>query len=281
MTLPLARAARPVSRTRPPIRKAAAARRTLTITVNGTNDAPVSTAIANQSSSDGQTISLNVVEQLQRPRHRDVLAFTASGLPSGLSINSSTGIIIGTIDNNASVLVRFSVTITATDPHGLTTSRTLTWTVSNPAPTANPDSAATTENANTSGNVLTTTRSGQRYAVCCFSQRRHHQRRRCIGGHCSRWFERRDVCHQQRRLVHVQSGHGFNDLAAGETRTTSVTYTATDSQGRHVSSTLTVTVTGTNDAPTSTAISNQTNADGASVTLKWRAISATSIPRTR
>ncbi len=39
-----------------------------------------------------------------------------------------------------------------------------------------------------------------------------------------------------------------------KTRTTSVNYTVTDSQGGTSNATLTITVTGTNDAPTSTAI---------------------------
>ena len=48
----------------------------------------------------------------------------------------------------------------------------------------------------------------------------------------------------------------FQDLAAGETREVTFTYTATDSHG-DVSNTgsVTVTVTGTNDAPTVTDVS--------------------------
>ncbi len=196
------------------------------------------------------------------PDTGDVLAFTASG-PSGLSINSSTGIISGTIDNNASVSGPFSVTITATDPHGLTTSRTLTWTVSNPAPTANPDSAATTENANTSGNVLTndTDPDNDTLSVAAVNGSGANVGSAITGSNGGSFTIASDGNYS------FNPGTAFDDLAAGETRTTSVTYTATDSQGGTSSSTLTVTVTGTNDAPTSTAISNQTNADGASVTL--------------
>ncbi|MBP6009064.1 MAG: VCBS domain-containing protein, partial [Rhodoferax sp.] len=45
-------------------------------------------------------------------------------------------------------------------------------------------------------------------------------------------------------------GTAFDDLAVGESRTTSVGYTNLDNNGGTSSSTLTITVTGTNDAPT-------------------------------
>ncbi len=48
----------------------------------------------------------------------------------------------------------------------------------------------------------------------------------------------------------------FNDLAAGETRSTSITYRISDGNGGTDTATLTVTVTGTNDAPTATANTN-------------------------
>ncbi len=89
------------------------------------------------------------------PDTGDVLTFSASGLPAGLSINPTTGVISGTIANNASVSGPFAVSVTATDPHGATSTRNFTWTVTNPAPTAVADTGATTENANTSGNVIT------------------------------------------------------------------------------------------------------------------------------
>ena len=48
-------------------------------------------------------------------------------------------------------------------------------------------------------------------------------------------------------------GTAFDYLAVGETRTTSVTYTNLDSNGLSASSTLTITVTGSNDAPVAVA----------------------------
>src|ERR1043165_3891297 len=73
------------------------------------------------------------------------LAFTATGLPSGLSIDSSWGIISGTIANNAASSNAYSVTVTATDDiANVSGSQTFNWTVdppvvhvSNPGDTTN------------------------------------------------------------------------------------------------------------------------------------------------
>ncbi|OIJ98779.1 hypothetical protein BIV25_12165 [Streptomyces sp. MUSC 14] len=53
------------------------------------------------------------------------LTYSASGLPTGLSINSSTGLISGT----ASAAGTYQVTVTATDSTGATGSTSFTWTV--------------------------------------------------------------------------------------------------------------------------------------------------------
>ncbi|MET8628628.1 M4 family metallopeptidase [Kitasatospora sp. NPDC004669] len=54
------------------------------------------------------------------------LSYSATGLPAGLSINSSTGVISGT----ASTAGGFNVTVTATDSAGKTGSTSFAWTVS-------------------------------------------------------------------------------------------------------------------------------------------------------
>ena len=79
-------------------------------------------------------------------------AFAASPV---MAQGLQTGIISGTINNNASVGGPYSVTIAATDITGATTSQTFIWTVTNPAPAATNDTTAKTENASSSGNVLT------------------------------------------------------------------------------------------------------------------------------
>ncbi|MER6204435.1 putative Ig domain-containing protein [Streptomyces sp. NPDC001642] len=54
------------------------------------------------------------------------LTYSASGLPTGLSINSSTGLISGT----ASTAGTYAVTVTATDSTGASGSASFTWTIS-------------------------------------------------------------------------------------------------------------------------------------------------------
>jgi O-glycosyl hydrolase len=53
------------------------------------------------------------------------LTYSATGLPTGLSINSSTGLISGT----ATTAGRYNVTVTATDTTGASGSASFTWTV--------------------------------------------------------------------------------------------------------------------------------------------------------
>ncbi len=65
-------------------------------------------------------------------------------------------------------------------------------------------------------------------------------------------------------------GADFQDLALGETRDVSFTYSATDSHGAVSNTgTVTVTVTGTNDAPEVSDISTAASEDGAAVTVAF------------
>lgn len=226
----------------------------ITVNVNGANDAPTSTAIANQTSTDAATVSLNVASNFSDPDTTNTLTYSASGLPSGLSINATTGLISGTVANNASVTGPYSVTVTATDNAGVATSQSFTWTVTNPAPTAVNDAGATTENATTSGNVLTndTDPDNDVLTVSAVNGNGANVGVTVAGTNGGSFTISSTGAYT------FSPGTAFDNLAVGQTRTTSVTYTATDSQGGSSSTTLTVTVTGTNDAPVSTALSNQT-----------------------
>jgi hypothetical protein len=84
------------------------------------------TAPANQSNADGDTVSLQI-----QSRHTDSTAVTysASGLPPGLSINASTGLIAGTLTSNADAASPYSVTVQATEGN-YSGGQTFTWTIS-------------------------------------------------------------------------------------------------------------------------------------------------------
>src|SRR6185437_17078852 len=58
------------------------------------------------------------------------LTYSATGLPAGLSINSSTGLISGTFTTQGTS----SVTVIATDGTGASGSATFTWTVASGVP---------------------------------------------------------------------------------------------------------------------------------------------------
>ncbi len=73
-----------------------------------------STALSNRTNADGSAVSVNVSGNFADADATDTLTFSASGLPAGLSIHPTTGIISGTIANNASVSGPFTVMITAT-----------------------------------------------------------------------------------------------------------------------------------------------------------------------
>ncbi len=129
---------------------------TLTVDVVAVNDAPESLPIPDVTNEDNQSVSVDT-SSFFSDLDGDTLTFDVTGLPAGLSIDPATGIISGTIDRDASQPNGgiYSVTVTGTDPDGLTTSQTFTWTVTNPAPTAVNDSATTDEDTPVDITVLT------------------------------------------------------------------------------------------------------------------------------
>jgi hypothetical protein len=84
------------------------------------------TAPANQTNTEGDTVSGVTVTATDTKG--STLIYTAKGLPSGLSINSSTGVISGTVDNGDAASGPYTVTVTATDGT-YSASATFTWTV--------------------------------------------------------------------------------------------------------------------------------------------------------
>jgi hypothetical protein len=80
-----------------------------------------------QSSVAGTVVSLQT--EASDSASGQVLAYSAAGLPPGLSIGSSTGLISGVIPNDAAG--SHAVTVTAEDPTGATGSASFTWTLHN------------------------------------------------------------------------------------------------------------------------------------------------------
>ncbi|MCW7542151.1 Ig-like domain-containing protein, partial [Aquabacterium sp. A7-Y] len=111
---------------------------TVTVTVNSVNDNPVVVGTLNNvSSTDAATISIPtsaVFRDADIATNGDRLTFSATGLPAGLSIEPSTGVISGTLPNNASAQGPFSIEVTVTDQGGKSTSASFSLSANNPGP---------------------------------------------------------------------------------------------------------------------------------------------------
>jgi len=94
-------------------------------TVLTTNQAPVIVPFFNQTNETNDIVSLQVVAT---DIDEDVLTFSAAGLPSGITINDSTGEIAGTIDANAAGI--YNVNVNASDGI-LNDDELFIWTVTN------------------------------------------------------------------------------------------------------------------------------------------------------
>jgi hypothetical protein len=81
--------------------------------------------LTDQANAAGDTVSLSVSAT---DASGGTLSYSVSGLPSGLSINSGSGAITGTIATGADTSSPYTVTVTAADAHASTTA-TFHWTV--------------------------------------------------------------------------------------------------------------------------------------------------------
>ena len=92
----------------------------------GTGNTVTVTNPGNQTGTVGTAFSLQI--HATDSASGQTLTYSATGLPAGLSINSSTGLISGTPTTPGP----YNVTVTATDGTGASGSATFTWTVSPP-----------------------------------------------------------------------------------------------------------------------------------------------------
>ena len=81
-------------------------------TIDAANQPPQVDTPDDQEDAEGETVSLQITAT---DPDEDVLTYSASGLPDGLSINSETGLISGTLPYTASVSSPYEVTVTVSD----------------------------------------------------------------------------------------------------------------------------------------------------------------------
>ena len=249
-----------------------------TVTVEPVNDAPeVESVLPNLMNNDSDLFAAGVIlggvspnnpidltEFFSDVDHTDAeLVITATGLPTGLMVVNNE--IVGQIDNSASQMGPngdgiFTVTVTATDPDGATVEQTFTWTIANPSPIAIDDTGTLTEDdANLMGNVTPPSLlpgdvtdvdpDGDDFTVTSVTNGTDTE---AVPAGMSAMIEGTmggTFTLNPDGSYTFEPGVDFQDLDDTESRDTSVTYTITDDDGATDTATLTITVTGLNDAP--------------------------------
>ena len=228
------------------------------ITVANTNRDPgFSGTISNQSAAEGSAITAINAGSLFTDADvvagdGDGLVFSASGLPSGLSINASTGVISGTPGYTTQGEV--NITVTATDSHGKTVnSNTFKITVGN----TNRDplfSGTIADQSAAEGTAITAINAGSLFTDADVT----------AGDGDSLVFSASGLPSG----LSINASTGVISGTPGFTTQgeLNITVTATDSHGKTVNSnTFKITVANTNRAPTATAIPDQTAAEGSAL----------------
>lgn len=91
------------------------------------NEPPTVQHPGNQTHAVGDSVNLPITAS--DPDYEDTLAYSASGLPPYLTIDTTTGLISGTLASNALGGSPYTVTVTATDSKSLSGDATFNWTV--------------------------------------------------------------------------------------------------------------------------------------------------------
>lgn len=213
---------------------------TLTITITGTNDAPVAVAATSAATEGGATVTGQLVAT-------DVdqgaeLSFSVDPAVPGLTVSSSGAFSFdptnAAYDSIAAGETRAVVAnYTVTDERGATSTSTLTINVTgiNDAPTAVADTAAVNEGATLTGSVATNDIDPDQGDVLTFTLNGAAPTGLTFNSNGSFTFDAGNAA--------------YNSLAAGATQVLTIPYTITDAAGASSTAALTITVTGTNDAP--------------------------------
>ncbi|MFM9967847.1 MAG: putative Ig domain-containing protein, partial [Burkholderiales bacterium] len=93
--------------------------------------APTKTTIAAQTVAEGAAFTLNASTSFSDGDAGDALTYSATGLPTGITISATTGVISGSFNEPGPGVGANNVNVTATDKSGLTASNAFTLTVTN------------------------------------------------------------------------------------------------------------------------------------------------------
>ena len=209
------------------------------------NPAPNTVSVTNpgnQTGTVGTAVSLQI--QASDSASGQTLTYSATGLPAGLSINSSTGLISGTPTTAGTS----SVTVTATDTTGASGSASFTWTI-NPAP----NTVSVTNPGNQTGTVGTAVSLQIQASDSASGQTLTYSATGLPAG------------------LSINSSTGLISGTPTTAGTSSVTVTATDTTGASGSASFTWTI---NPAPNTVSVTNpgnQTGTVGTAVSLQIQA----------
>jgi VCBS repeat-containing protein len=215
---------------------------TLTLTVTGTNDAPVAEVAANAGAEDG-TVSGSV--HATDVDNGAVLTYAVEGqAPAGFTLNTDGSYTLDAADAAYQHLAEGAtqelvIGYTATDEHGASAQSTLTILLTgvNDAPVAGADTASMAEDSTVTGSVAGNDKDADDGAVLTFSMTDD------IAG----------LTFNADGSYSFDAGNAaYQSLNAGQTMDVVANYTVTDEHGASSASTLTITVHGANEAPTPT-----------------------------
>ena len=244
---------------------------TLTITVVPQNDAPTVDTIANLTSKDSDIVSVPLAPFFHDVDFKDgdTLKFSASGLPPGLSMDPNTGVVSGTIDHSASTGGPYTVVVNAIDQAGtgLKVSTTFVWNVTNPKPTGIDDGKTVAQGVNITATAATgllsndTDPDGDPLKVAAVNGVIGAVGTPVAGSSGGIFVINADGSYT------FDQNHAFDSIQSGDSRVTTVIYRLSDGDGGFATATLTITVTGVNDAPVATSLPNVTTVDSAGLTI--------------
>lgn len=120
---------------------------------HGNDRNPTLTNPGNQGNHESDMVSLQMVAS---EPDGDPLAYSATGLPDGLSIDPASGLISGAIAESAAATGAYNVTVTVADPSGGSTSQSFKWMVNDGLPAAQGVAVNATEGAPAIGVAVAT-----------------------------------------------------------------------------------------------------------------------------
>ena len=234
----------------------ATSQETITITVTGTNDAPVAQAGTNSATEDGAVVNGTLTETDADTSDTHTYSLV-SGTSEGTAVVNSNGSYTfdpGSDFQDLALGETRDVTFVyeVEDNNGATSQETITITVTgtNDAPVAQAGTNSATEDGAVVNGTLTETdvdtNDTHTYSLVTGTS----EGTAVVNSNGSYTFD---------------PGSDFQDLALGETRDVTFVYEVEDNNGATSQETITITVTGTNDAPVAQAGANSATEDGAVV----------------